>query len=75
MGNISDTVSLHPDYSTRFANHLLRTLWDPQEADKNIAISPARLQAVMILLANWASPSIKKEILERVGNDIISLEP
>lgn len=72
--SLSEALRLHPDYSTRFANHLLRTLWDPQEADKNIAISPARLQAIMILLANWASPSIRKEILERVGNDIISLE-
>lgn len=72
--SIIEAFRIHPDYSTRFANHLLRTLWNPEESDKNIAISPARLQAVMILLANWASPSIKKEILERVGNDIISLE-
>lgn len=67
-----EALSLHPDYSSRFSYHLLRTLIDMTEDDSNIAISPARLQAVMVLLANWASPIIQRGILERVGNDVIT---
>lgn len=69
---LSSAQSLHPDYSARFSNHLLRTLIDLEEKDKNIAISPARLQTVMVMLANWAMPHIQEGILERVGNDVIT---
>lgn len=68
----TETLSLHPDYSAKFSNHLLRTLIDIEEKDKNIAISPARLQAVMVMLANWTVPYIQEGILERVGNDAIT---
>ena len=69
-----EAKNLHPDFSARFANHLLRTLLMCTEADQNISVSPARLQAVMILLANWTSPTIKRTILEQVGNDVITLK-
>lgn len=71
---LTEALNLHPDYSARFSNHLLRTLIDLEEKDKNIAISPARLQAMMVMLANWAAPHIQEGILERVGNDVITQE-
>lgn len=71
---LTEDQGLHPDYSARFSNHLLRTLIDLEEKDKNIAISPARLQAMMVMLANWAVPQIQEGILERVGNDVITQE-
>ena len=69
-----ETLELHSDYSARFANHLLRILIGEAEDEKNIAVSPARLQAVLVLLANWAAQRIRKGILERVGNDVITLK-
>lgn len=74
MSMFTEAQGLHPDYSARFSNHLLRVLIDLEEKDKNIAISPARLQAVMVMLANWAVPHIQEGILERVGNDVITQE-
>lgn len=70
---LSEIIGLHPDYSARFSNHLLRLLLECAEDDRNISVSPARLQAVLVLLANWAPSSIQKRILEMVGNDIITL--
>ena len=71
---LQETLELYPDYSARFANHLLRILIGKTDNDKNIAVSPARLQAVLVLLANWSTPRIRKEILERVGNDVITIK-
>ena len=66
--------NLHSDYLGKFSHHLQQVLLDGNNRDSNHVISPSRLQAVLVLLANWASASIKKEILARVGNGSLSLE-
>ncbi|MCD8202133.1 MAG: serpin family protein [Prevotella sp.] len=70
----SDALLRHPDYSARFSNNLLMTLIELEDKDKNIAVSPSRLQAVLVLLANWASPVIRKEILECVGDNALTID-
>lgn len=59
--SIEVAMQLWPDYSTSFSNVVLSTLLLSAEGGKNIVVSPARLQAVLVMLANWASPTIRKE--------------
>ena len=59
-----------PSFSAQFAVRLMLKI--DEADDKNIVLSPARLQAVLVLLANWAKPNIRKLILETAGNDIIT---
>jgi serpin B len=72
--SIEVAMQLWPDYSTSFSNVVLSTLLLSAEGGKNIVVSPARLQAVLVMLANWASPTIRKRILACVGSDIMTLK-
>lgn len=65
---------LYPEFSARFSNYLLRLLNENAEDDRNITVSPSRLQAVLVLLANWSTPTIRKHILELVGSDVIDIK-
>ena len=58
--NISkqEILEMYRDFSAKFSNRLLYELVD-SEGDDNIAISPSRLQNVLVLVANWASPDKK----------------
>lgn len=49
---LQEILRLHRDCSARFGEHVLRLLIENGDGKENIALSPARLQAVLILLAN-----------------------
>ena len=70
----SKKLDTHFDYSEGLSIKLLKTLLSHNNDDSNIALSPARLQAVLVLLANWASPSIQREILQHICTKDITLE-
>lgn len=72
--NISkqEILEMYRDFSAKFSNRLLYELVD-SEGDDNIAISPSRLQNVLVLVANWASPQIRKAILEGVGSEVMEM--
>jgi serine protease inhibitor len=72
--SIEEAMQLWPDYSTSFSNVALSTLLLNAEDGNNIVVSPARLQAVLVMLANCASPTIRKRILECMGSDIMTLK-
>ncbi len=71
---LKEILRLHQDCSARFSSHVLRLLMEQGEGRENIALSPARLQAVLILLANWTTPEIRRRILDMAVNERISLE-
>ena len=64
---------MYRNFSAKFSNKLLYKLVD-SEGNNNIAISPSRLQNVLVLLANWASPQIRKAILEGIGNEVMEMD-
>ncbi len=70
---VKEIPRLHWDCSTRFANHALRVLMANGDGRENIVFSPARLQAVLVLLANWTTPEIRKQILDLAVSEAISL--
>ena len=70
----SKRLDAHFDYSEGFSIKLLKTLLSHNNDDSNIALSPARLQAVLVLLANWSSPSIQREILQHTCIKDITLD-
>ncbi len=47
-----------------FSTKMLKTLIEIATNDNNIAISPSRLQSILIILANWANPDIRQKILK-----------
>lgn len=51
--DIEEILRLHKDYSARFSNYVLKSLIEENGDKKNIALSPSRLQAILVLLANW----------------------
>ncbi len=65
---------MYHDFSAKFSNKLLRQLVGSAKDDGNIAISPSRLQNVLVLLANWATPKTRKVILDCVGSEVMDLE-
>ena len=65
---------MYRDFSAKFSNHLMRVLIENTKNDKNISVSPSRLQAVLSLLANWASPDIQRTILDTIGSDVMDME-
>lgn len=71
---LQEILRLHRDCSARFGDHVLRLLIENGDGKENIALSPARLQAVLILLANWTAPKIRKQILEQAVSDVMTLE-
>ena len=71
---LQEILRLHRDCSARFGEHVLRLLIENGDGKENIALSPARLQAVLILLANWTAPKIRKQILEQAVSDVMTLE-
>lgn len=68
-----EILEMYKDFSARFTNHLLRVLNEDMDRDSNISISPSRLQAVLVLLANWASDDVKRQILDIVGSDVMDI--
>lgn len=69
-----ETKRLYSDFSNRFSNYILGELIGITEEDKNIVISPSRLQVVLALLANWTTPKIRKEILEVIGGELLTIK-
>ncbi len=55
------------DFSYRFNYRFLNILVHNIKDDCNISVSSYRLQSVLVLLANWATPNIQRTILDVVG--------
>ena len=69
---LQEIFRLHRNCSARFGGHVLRLLLE--NGNGNIAISSARLQAVLVLLANWTTPEIRKRIFDMAVSEVISLD-
>lgn len=67
-----EVIELYQDFSSSFNNRLLYLLLEDSDED-NIFVSPTRLQALLVMIANWASPDISKHIIENIGSDIMSI--
>ena len=72
--DIEEILGLHKDYSARFSNYVLKSLIEEIGYKKNIALSPSRLQAILVLLANWTTPNISRRILDQVVSDVIDIK-
>ena len=72
--DIEEILRLHKDYSARFSNYVLKSLIEENGDKKNIALSPSRLQAILVLLANWTTPNISRRILDQVVSDVIDIK-
>jgi len=57
-----------------FSEMLMEQLIRNDATNDNIAISPSRLQTVLVLLANWTSPDVQRKILDAVGREFIGIE-
>lgn len=57
-----------------FYEKLLTLFVKNADGDDNIAVSASRLQAVLVLLANWASPDMRHKILNVVCSDETEIE-
>ena len=68
-----EILEMYRNFSAKFSNKLLYKLVDSKGND-NIAISPSRLQNVLVLVANWASPKIRKAILEGIGSEVMEMD-
>ena len=71
--NKQEIQEMYRNFSAKFSNKLLYKLVD-SEGNNNIAISPSRLQNALVLLANWASPQIRKAILEGIGSEVMEMD-
>lgn len=71
---LQEILRMHRECSARFGGHVLRLLMENGDGKENIALSPARLQAVLVLLANWTTPEIRKRILDLAVSEVMSLE-
>lgn len=71
---LQEILRLHKDYSTRFSNYVLKSLIEENGDKQNIALSPSRLQAILVLLANWATPNISRWILDQAVSDAIDIK-
>ena len=71
--NKQEIQEMYRNFSAKFSNKLLYKLVD-SEGNNNISISPSRLQNVLVLLANWASPQIRKAILEGIGSEVMEMD-
>lgn len=52
------------DFRRAFSEKLMEQIVGNAANDDNIAVSPSRLQAVLVLLSNWASPDMQRKILD-----------
>ena len=57
-----------------FSEMLMEQLVRNDATNDNIAISPSRIQTVLVLLANWTSPDVQRKILDAVGREFIGIE-
>lgn len=64
----------YPLFSAKFNNRLLELLIEKTKDNGNIAISPSRIQTVLVLLANWSSPKIREKILDVVGSEKMKMD-
>ena len=71
---LQEILRLHRDCSARFGDHVLRLLMENGDGKENIALSPVRLQAVLVLLANWTTLEIRKRILDMAVSEVMTLE-
>lgn len=71
--NKQEIQEMYRNFSAKFSNKLLYKLVG-SEGNVNIAISPSRLQNVLVLVANWASPQIRKAILEGIGSEVMEMD-
>lgn len=72
--DVEEILRLHKDYSARFSNYVLKLLIEENGDKQNIALSPSRLQAILVLLANWATPNISRWILDQAVSDVIDIK-
>ena len=72
--DIEKILRLYKDYSARFSNYVLKSLIEEIGDKQNIALSPSRLQAILVLLANWTTPNISRWILDQAVSDIIDIK-
>ena len=71
--NKQEIQKTYRNFSAKFSNKLLYKLVG-SEGNVNIAISPSRLQNVLVLIANWASHQIRKTILEGIGSEVMEMD-
>ena len=71
---LQEILRLHKDYSARFSNYVLKSLIEEIGDKQNIALSPSRLQAILVLLANWTTPNISRWILNQTVSEVIDIE-
>lgn len=72
--DIEGILRLHKEYSARFSNYVLKSLIEENGDKKNIALSPSRLQAMLVLLANWTTPNISRWILDQAVSDVVDIK-
>ena len=71
--NKQEIQKTYRNFSAKFSNKLLYKLVG-SGGNVNIAISPSRLQNVLVLIANWASHQIRKTILEGIGSEVMEMD-
>lgn len=71
---LQEIFRLYWNCSARFGGRVLRLLMENGDGKKNIVVSPTRLQAVLVLLANWTTPEIRKQILDMAVSEVISID-
>ena len=64
---------INKNFSAKFSNKILGLMASSAEDDDNIAVSPSRLQALLVLLANWTSPDVRRRILDVIGSDAMEI--
>ena len=68
---IQELFKQYPNFSKRFGSQVLERLTASNNEMDNIVLSPARLQAMLALLANWDSPITLETIFgETMGKTI-----
>ena len=62
------------DFRRSFNEKLMEQIVGNAANDDNIAVSPSRLQAVLVLLSNWASPDMQRKILDVAVGESAGIE-
>ena len=62
------------DFRRSFSEKLMEQIVGNAVNDDNIAVSPSRLQAVLVLLSNWASPDMQRKILDVAVGESAGIE-
>ena len=71
---LQEILQLYYGCSARFSNYVLKSLIEEIGDKQNIALSPSRLQAVLVLLANWTTPNNSRWILDQTVSDVIDIK-